>query len=564
MNVLGICDSQDAGAAIFVNGTLRAAINEERLNRQKLWGGFPMLSIRQVLHSAGLGPDDVDAVVSGTMITPNLLARAFRGIHQPLRKHSGQFGYLLNTFITYQAMARGMRIPFDLETNIARLLLKNNLAKLGIRAKLIMQDHHLSHAYSAWSTSPFDSALVVTVDGLGDGLGLTVSVGNRTEGLRLVHRESGFSALTLYYSRLTEFLGYRPIRDEGKVNALAGYTDKTPVIDVARRILRHKNGRFNMQNHLIPASIDRPPYSDLKGYSAEEVAASFQTHLEHEFTAFIRYWIEKTGMHNVATAGGFFANVKLNQRIVQMPEVQGFWVFPHMGDGGLAAGGVYAFLHSQPRPLPNVYLGAKFDEEQMRRALDDSGLTFRRYKNVHKQIAQALARGSTVARFNGAMEYGPRALGNRSILVRANDPDTRLWLNDRLGRTKFMPFAPAVLDERFDDSFIEGEKVREASRFMTVSLDCTPDYINTMPGAMHADHTARPQRVTMDTNPDFYGILKEYEAITGLPGVVNTSFNMHEEPITATPDDAVRAFNRAGLDFLAMGPFMAWKKTGAK
>ncbi len=564
MNILGIADSQDAGAALFVDGELQAAVNEERLNRHKLWGGFPRLSILQVLDTVGVAPSDIDLVVVGSRITPNILARMFRDIHQPLRRNSGQFGYLLNAFITYQVAARGLGLPLQMETLAAGAILRRELAKLGIRSRVVMTDHHRAHAYAAWATAPFDTGLVITVDGLGDGLGLSVGVGDAQKGLRVLHRESGFSALTLYYSRLTEFLGFRPIRDEGKVNALAGYTDKTPAIHVAQRILRHENGRFNIQNHLLPASMERPPYSELKGLSPQEVAASFQAHLEHEFTDFVQYWLRRTDMRNVAVAGGFFANVKLNQRIAQMPRVQKLWVFPHMGDGGLAVGGVYAFLHARPRVLQHVYLGPGYGETQMRAALEASGLHYKRYKAIHKRIAQALARGKTVARFNGAMEYGPRALGNRSILVRADDPDTRLWLNERLGRTVFMPFAPAVLDERFDECFVGGHKVADASRFMTVSLDCTPYYADTMPGAMHVDRTARPQRVTRDGNPDFYAILKAYEGLTGRPGVVNTSFNMHEEPITATPEDAIRAFSRAGLDYLAMGPFLAWQTQGTR
>lgn len=563
MIVLGIADSQDSGAALFWDGELVAAVNEERLNRVKLWGGFPTLSIQKVLEIAGLRPEDVEVVVLGTRITPNILARAFRGIHQGLRRRSGQFGYLLNLFITYQVAARALRLPEAIEAFAARKVIQRDLNRIGIRARIVSIDHHLAHAWAAWATSPFfdeptppSRVLVVTVDGLGDGLGLTVSVGERGRGLRRVHAESGFSALTLYYSRLTEALGFTPIKDEGKVNALAGYTDKLPLLEDARAILRCRDGRFNFQNHLLPASKERWPYSRFREYSREEVAASYQHHLEEEMRTFVRYWLQKTGTAHLCLAGGLFANVKLNQRLAEMPEVQGLWVFPHMGDGGLAVGGVLAYLRSEPRTFPHAYYGPSFTEREAEEALRRAGLRFYRPEDIEREVAKRLAKGQVVARVKGRMEYGPRALGHRSLLTQATDPKTIEWLNKRLNRSPFMPFAPAVLEDEYDRCFVGGSKVREAARFMTVSLNATPYFRKCCPGAVHADGTARPQRVTEAASPGFAKILREYRGITGLPGVINTSFNMHEEPIVCSPSDAVEAFVRSGADAMALGPFM--------
>ncbi len=565
MVVLGVCDSQDSGAALFVHGALVAAVNEERLNRVKLWGGFPALSVAKVLEIGGVRPEDVEVVVLGTRITPNLLARAFRGIHQGLRRGSGQFGYLLNLFITYQTVARALRVPEALEATAARAVIRRDLARLGISgARLVSVDHHVAHAAGAWATAPFfsqpsppDRALVVTVDGLGDGLGLTVSVGERGRGLRRVHAESGFSALTLYYSRLTESLGFTPIKDEGKVNALAAYTDRMPLLAEARSLLRHRDGRFNRHNHLVPASMARPPYSRFRDHPREEVAASFQQHLEDEMRAFVRHWLARTGTSHLCLAGGLFANVKLNQRLAAMPEVRGLWVFPHMGDGGLAVGGCFAFLRSDPAPFPHAYWGPGFTDTEAEAALRAAGLRFDRPGDLPAEVARLLAGGRVVARATGRMEYGPRALGHRSILVQATDPSTMDWLNRRLKRSPFMPFAPAVLDDDYDDCFVGGDRVRDAARFMTVSLDATPDFRARCPGAVHVDGTARPQRVTAEASPGFARILREYRALTGLPCVINTSFNMHEEPIVCTPADAVGAFLRSGADALALGPFLA-------
>lgn len=565
MIVLGICDSQDSGAALFVDGSLVAAVNEERLNRIKLYGGFPELSIQKVLEIGNVRPEEIDVVVLGTRITPNVIARAFRSLHQPLRRESGQFGYLLNMFIAYQVAARTLIFPEKLEAWLARTIIAKGLSRLGIRqARIVSIDHHTAHAWAAWGTAPFfqdkavlGKALVITADGLGDGLALTVSVGEPLKGLRRIYQESGFSALTLYYSRLTEALGFTPIKDEGKVNALAGYTQRLPLIQDAKSLLRHREGRFNIQNHLLPASIHRPPYSRFSEFSREEVAASFQFHLEDEMRAFVRYWLKKTGATYLCLAGGLFANVKLNQRLAAMPEVRGLWVFPHMGDGGLAVGGCLAFLRPEPAPLPHAYWGPNISEAEAEAALREAGLRFERRVDLEREIAQRLARGQVVARATGRMEYGPRALGHRSILVQATDPKTMEWLNQKLKRSPFMPFAPAVLAEDFESCFVGGEKVADAAKFMTVSLDVTARFKEQCPGAVHADGTARPQSVTAVASPGFARILNAYKAITGLPCVINTSFNMHEEPIVCSAKDAVQAFLRSGCDALALGPFIA-------
>jgi len=560
MIVLGICDSQDAGACLFVHGRLVAAVNEERLCRKKLWGGFPRLSILEVLKLGGVKPEEVDVAVLGTSITPNLIFRVFRGIHQGVRQKSGQFGYLLNLFITYQTIARKSSFILKLESLAARKVIAQELRSLGIDCKVVSIDHHTAHGYGAFATSPFDNALVITADGLGDGLGVTVSVGERGKGLSRIHEESGFSALTLYYSRLTEALGFAPIKDEGKVNALAGYTLRMPLLGDAKRLLRHKEGRFNLQNHLLPCSKKGWPYSLFSKYSREEVASSFQTHLENEMRDFVRYYIKKTGQKNLCLAGGLFANVKLNQRLAMMEEVGGVWVYPHMGDGGLAVGGCLAYLQAEPSPLPHVYLGPSFTDKEAEEALKKAGLCFRKLENADLEVARLLSFGKIVAVCRGNMEWGPRALGNRSILLHGTDPDTVSWLNKKLRRSPFMPFAPAVLQEDAHRCFLWLEKAWHSARFMTISFDVTKYFKDTYPGAVHKDGTARPQIVDDETNSSFANILREYKRLTGLCCLINTSFNMHEEPIVCTPDDAIKAFLEAELDALLLGPYLVERR----
>jgi carbamoyltransferase len=204
-------------------------------------------------------------------------------------------------------------------------------------------------------------------------------------------------------------------------------------------------------------------------------------------------------------------------------------------------------------PIADVFLGPSYTDDEIQRALQLAQLPFTKHSPIEPTIASLIAGGKVVARFNGRMEYGPRALGNRSILYHAKEPEVNQWLNQRLGRTEFMPFAPATLAEHREACYLNTDGCAHAAEFMTLTFDCTEQMKRNAPAAVHVDGTARPQLVTATSNPSFYRILTEYHALTGLPSVINTSFNMHEEPIVCSPDDAIRAFLQGNLDYLAIG-----------
>jgi carbamoyltransferase len=209
------------------------------------------------------------------------------------------------------------------------------------------------------------------------------------------------------------------------------------------------------------------------------------------------------------------------------------------------------------RCFDNVYLGPEFSTSEIRTALDAAGVDYSEPSELEHEVAQHLADGLVVARFDGRMEYGPRALGNRSILYRPDDPSVNAWLNERLSRTEFMPFAPVTLVEHADESFENLDGARDAARFMTIAFDGTEQMKRDCPGVVHIDGTARPQLLSLADNPAYYRILREFHRLTGISSIVNTSFNLHEEPIVCTPEDAIRAFQIGHLDMLAIGPFLA-------
>jgi carbamoyltransferase len=290
-----------------------------------------------------------------------------------------------------------------------------------------------------------------------------------------------------------------------------------------------------------------------------------QDFLEDISVQYISHWRDRTAQRNIAVAGGVFANVKLNQRIHKIDGVDSIFVYPAMSDEGIAAGAALALWARMaagptiPRQaaFDHVYLGPDFSEREIMEALDAESIEYFHSKNVESEIARLLMEGRVVARFAGRMEYGPRALGNRSILYRPDDPSVNDWLNARLRRNEFMPFAPATMSKHADRCYVAVDGARNTARFMTITFDCTNEMKRACPGVIHVDGTARPQLVDESDNPSYYRIIQEFERLTGLPCIVNTSFNIHEEPIVCTPEDAVRAFLVGHLDILAIGPFIA-------
>ncbi len=354
-------------------------------------------------------------------------------------------------------------------------------------------------------------------------------------------------------TRITEFLGFIPNRHEGKVTGLAAYGDPSKLIDHFRRHAHFVGPGFNQYRFHAARWPRYGFYGKLRHHKREDVAAACQCNLENEMGAFVKHWMRKTGVGNLALAGGIFENVKLNQRVHELDEVKAIYIFPNMSDGGLATGAALSYGRSRPVAFATPFLGMIYDEARIEKAARDSKLTTTRPDDMAKAVARWIADSTVVARFDGRMEYGPRALGHRSILYRPDDRAVNDWLNEKLRRTEFMPFAPVVRAERAAECFKNIDGAAFTARFMNICFDCTDWMKEKCPGVVHVDGTARPQIIRREEDPVYYDILLEFERLTGLPVLLNTSFNMHEEPIVATPEDAVRAFIAARLPVLSLG-----------
>lgn len=565
MNVLGLADNHDSGAAVVIDGELVAAVNQERVDRVKLSGAFPWGAIDAALETAGLKEREVDRIVIGSGFTPSTLLRALPGLHHNARS-GGQFSPLLHAYIVYQSALRKTGLH-TLEIDASQALLEGRLRaeRPFERARVTMMDHHQAHAEAAYRTQGEPRCLVLTVDAMGDGTTCTAWMGDNGRMDRL-YRQSGLASVGTFYSRITQVLGFKPVRHEGKITGLAAYAEPPP------RLVQH----FRERLYFAGPGFSRVPlrggdhpddafWGEVRHWSREQVASAAQAVLEEAVVAYVRHWVRRSGCGVVALAGGVFANVKLNQRLHALPEVERIWVLPHMGDGGLAAGAALGSVAAAPAQLHSVYLGPTIGERDAYKALKRgdvrfAGLGREPTDGVGKDVlraAELLAQGKVVARASGRMEWGPRALGNRSVLVRPHDPSVNTWLNEQLNRSEFMPFAPVVRAEDADRWFTGVDPARTTAEFMTACFDCTPAFIESCPAAVHVDGTARPQLVRADVNPELHACLTRVGELTGVPVLVNTSFNLHEEPIVCTASDAVRAFKQARLDALWLGPFVA-------
>lgn len=558
MIILGLSPiAHESSVGIVVDGQLVAAAAEERFSRVKNQSGFPSRALEYCLQRAGITARDVDHVAYAALPFHRERLRDLAGYGRNVMYVAGAKDRPLTKLSHVANYTRNLLVHMEWETwgGTERKILAA-LREFGLADRMVYTDHHLAHCASAYYTSGFDRCLAVSLDGYGSGQAGSFYLGEGGR-LKLLSSIPYPHSLGTFYRRVTTALGFKANRHEGKIVGLAAYGDPSKLYDEVR-------ARFDFDHEdYFRFKSSQDPFFErhlVDRFSREDIAAAYQRVLEDVATEYVSRWVRRTGVTRVACAGGVFANVKMNQRIMEIPEVESIYVFPAMSDGGVGVGAALA-LHADlqgatPKPLADVYLGPSYSSEQIERALRSSGLPFTRSAQVEDDIVDRLVDNKVVARFSGAMEFGPRALGNRSILYPAKEPAVNKWLNDRLKRTEFMPFAPISLNERAGELYENVGRMRHAAQFMTVTTNCTDLMKKQSPAAVHVDGTARPQLVTEESNPSVYRVLKRYDERTGIPTLINTSFNMHEEPIVCSPEDAIRAFQDGALEVLALGDFI--------
>lgn len=587
MKILGISSFyHDSAAALVEDGDILAAAQEERFTRIKHDQDFPINAVRYCLREAGISIDDIDLV-------------AF--YDKPLVK----FERLIETYLTFapkglQSFMHAMPLWLKRKLMIPKLISRT----LGYHGPMIFPQHHESHAASAFFPTAFDRAAIITFDGVGEWTTTSYGIGegNRVKLLAEVHFPH---SIGLLYSAFTYFTGFRVNSGEYKVMGLAPYGEPRYKDIILKELVDLKEDgsyRLNMKyfNYCTGLTMTNDAFSDLFGGPPREpeadltqremdLARSVQDVTEEIMLRTARYVHKVTGEKYLCIAGGVGLNCVGNGRLLREGPFDDIWIQPASGDAGGALGaalyGWYQYAGNGREPVEyfdrqkGSYLGPEFSDEYILNFLQKNGYPYTKYPHdeTPEVTAELLEQENVIGWFQGRMEFGPRALGNRSIIGDARSPRMQKTINLKIKyRESFRPFAPTVLEERISDYFeidrpspymlltapVKGElrRVMTPEEQSLFGIDKLNIVRSTIPAVTHVDYSARIQSVSAETNPRYHQMIKAFEKRTGCGVIINTSFNVRGEPIVCSPEDAYKCFMRTEMDYLVLGDFILDKK----
>jgi len=592
--ILGISISHCSTACLIDDGgDILGIVSEERFTRIKDESGFPKEAIKYLIKD--INKNEITHVVFCSHFWQDPMPYfSFRKrvIDNKLRdKFQRNLFYTFICFIEYLGIVFKYTKPEDYFREIL-----NELGLTDVEVSFV--DHHLAHALSCYYNSVIDDPLMITVDGIGDNKSATVNI-LKDDKVKVVHQSLFDGSPGTFYGLVTALCGFKPNRHEGKLTGLAAMGDKDKLPEMRNMLLVNKEGEdlvfscppqrkirkllilhtlvfiyeyikwfirggtYEEFVSMMEQTVSRCLFKDIlkKNPMKEDIAAAAQDVLEKRVVCFIKHYLKKENKKNLCLAGGVFANVKLNQRLFNIDGVENIYIHPGMGDEGTAVGAAYKVL-SEINPnlkrhiFKTVYLGPSYSSDEIKEALDKESVKYRQVadpKELAKITAQYISEGKIIGFFKGRMEYGPRALGARSVLADPRKKEMHNILNDRMKRTEFMPFAPVIPYELTYD-ILEG-KIKgseHAAEFMTITYNVKKEWQDKIPAVVHVDGTARPQLIKRENNPLYYDIVTEFGKITGVPVIINTSFNIHEEPIVCSPEDAIRSFKQNCVDIMVM------------
>ncbi len=596
MDILGIsCFFHDAAAALVRDGQVVAAAEEERFTRKKHDYDFPARAIEFCLERGRIRAADLDYVVF---------------FEKPFLKFERLLFTVLQTFPRSRRVFQESMVSWLTEKLWIRSLIRE---RLGVPpARVLFSEHHLSHAASAFLCSPFEEAAVLTVDGVGEWATATYGVGRGTD-LRILQEIRFPHSLGLLYSAFTAFLGFEVNEGEYKVMGMAPFGRPRYLDQVYRLIRVAPDGSFelDMDAFTFHRSTDRtfgpaferlfgrprdprlPFFTRASGYPSyygprpdnhrelereneryADIAASIQAATEEILLRMANHVHRVTGLRRLCLAGGVALNSVANGRLLRETPFDELYVQPSAGDGGGALGAALWAYHcvlGKPRgpALEHAYWGAEYGPDEVEAFLRRDGIPYRRIDDDERlldEVVEALAGGAVVGWFQGRFEWGPRALGNRSILADPRRPEMKDIVNTKIKfREPFRPFAPSVLEDRSEQYFALPDAARHyPARFMLYVVDVHPARRGVIPAVTHVDGTARLQTVSERTNPRYARLIRRFGEATGVPVVLNTSFNLKGEPIVNTPAEAFSTFRRSDMDVLVLGPCLVAKAAGGR
>lgn len=590
MYILGVYNGHNATAALIGNGQVIASASEERFNGIKNFKGFPRKAIEYCLEEAYIKSQDLDFVIRPTSIgspihTPeefkkvsgiNLMHKIHKSIN-PFRKLWGKVAFLFpqvrfigNLSYTIAAKTIGSIQRSKEEARIAKDL------KID-RKRIVNMDHHLSHAFSGYYLSPFNQqkTLVFVLDGEGDDCSATIYIFEKNKYKQLARSPRGAS-LGQIYANVTQYLGMKPNEHEYKVMGLAPYAKDEDVEKVYNKIRNiiyfDKNNPLILKSQFNTFDTNKYINKYLKGVRFDIIAGAFQRLMEQKITEWINNAVNKTDITTLVLSGGVFMNVKANQKVMQLRKIKRLFVLPSCGDESTPLGAClfallskFDFDSSKILPIKDIYWGPEFSNGYIERLLKKRNIRkkyfVKKLADIEKLTAKLLSEGKTVARMKGRMEFGARALGNRSILANPQDTGVVRMINEQVKNRDFwMPFAPTILKERMHDYIVNPKEIE--SPYMMLAFDSTPLARDELKAAIHPyDFTVRPQILSKEYNHSYYHLVSEFEKLTGIGAILNTSFNLHGYPIVLGPDEALDAFENSGLEYLTLENYLVSKSS---
>ncbi len=558
----------ELGASLVKDGIIVAAINEDRLSNQKHDGSQPFKSLYETLRIGicnGIMPGDIDAVaIPTTNYTADYFNRIKRNFFNPKQ--------LLKSFFRFPIAKRNLD------------LMKVTLENFGITAPIHFVSHHRAHAALAYYCSGLKGATVVTIDGIGydDNKTSTVNIAEGKELKELSASLGDKNSLGHFYAAATKKCGFKISDGEGKTTGLACYGNPEKCYGALKGEVSIEGlkirGNYSLvnENKITVSAVDKKPFAPYKFLNfsteginavakkaeAKDLAAAAQRILEERACELVSNAVNATGNSNVCLGGGVPLNVKMNKKIRELDCVESVYIPPNPGDSGLDAGAAL-FVSHELKPslksvfLDNPYLGTEFSNQEIEETILDLGMGFERLQNPSSAAADYISEGKVVGWFQGALEWGPRALGNRSVLADPSVPGMRERINKFLKkRDWFMPFAPSMLDAKKSEYLVDSVY----APYMIMAFDVPKKTAKDIVSATHVDNTARPQTVKKKSNPKYWKLIREFEKNSGIPVVLNTSFNKHGQVIVRTPAEALTHLLWGCVEELIIGDYRAIKK----
>ena len=564
MNILGITlFTHDSSATLIRNNKIIGCSEEERFSREKHTSKFPNLSIKFLLDEGGINSTDIDYVVIP---------------HDPLKNYFSRIAFCLfnnkNFISAIKASFHNLLLFFKLKRDVKLLFQRHNM-KLSNKCKIILFDHHSAHAASTFYVSGFNEAVVITWDGRGEWPCLTVSKASKQK-VQKIWEQTVPDSLGQFYESVTNFLGFNSYGDEYKVMGLSAYGKPKFYKEIKNIISLSNSGKVKIDSALWRYNIYKRNFGlgydfKIKGIKKRleneklkkihlDLAASTQKVFNEIAEGITKLAYKKFNSNNLCLAGGVAQNILMNQKIYLNSGFENFFVQPASHDAGLSLGAALLTQEKYSRKLEinefTAFQGPKFSNSEIKQILDTFGLSYFKPKNIHIYTAKLIAKNFVIGWFQGKTEFGPRALGSRSILADPRNRKMKEIVNRKIKfRENFRPFAPSILEDFFNKYFENAPK----NEFMCFSADVRKEMRKIIPAVTHFDGTARPQVVIKSNNPSFWKLIRCFYEITKVPLLLNTSFNVQGEPIVNSPHDAIKCFFSSGIDYLILENFVIKK-----